>query len=52
MCLGVFPAIMSVHNMCTLTSEPEESVGATRTGVRDSCEPSSGCWGLNLGSVE
>jgi hypothetical protein len=50
---------MSYHDMwvfclclCLCTTELEEGIESPGTGFTDGCEPSFGCWELNLGPLE
>lgn len=53
MCMGIFPACVSVHYLCARCLwRPEEGLGFSGTAVTDGCKPPCGCWELNSGSLE
>lgn len=48
LCLHVYVCTTCVPGTC----EPEEDTGSPRTGVKDDCKPSYGCWELDPGCLE
>lgn len=53
MSVGALIACMSVHRIHVwFLWRSEEGVRSPETGVTGGCEPPSGCWESNLGSLE
>lgn len=54
-CLGILPACMCTPCVCLVLTgarKRELDLGCPGIGVMGSCEPSCGCWGLNVGLLE
>jgi hypothetical protein len=53
LCMTILLAYRFVSHMhARCLRRPEESLGASRTGVTDGCKPPCGCWESNLSSLE
>lgn len=48
MCMSIWPALMSYTMFMQCLQRPEKSMGSSRAGVLDGCEPGCGCWEVNL----